>query len=140
MGQWETFEIAEKDQVVKKKTNEEGFGGFADCLIDDAMMFPGEKESKGIVGSAAAFKSPTMHQKASNGSELDEGEDSEDITPVKKAGLQRQSSAAMSETETDNDLEESYEEPDPLLFSESWQAKEARIREQSSYGHLPGWR
>ena len=29
---------------------------------------------------------------------------------------------------------------EPLLFSESWNAKEDRIRADSSYGHLPGWR
>mmetsp|Transcript_18520 Transcript_18520/g.37102 ORF Transcript_18520/g.37102 Transcript_18520/m.37102 type:complete len:424 (-) Transcript_18520:51-1322(-) len=139
MGQWETFNIAEKDQNTGKKINEEGsFSGFADCLIDDAMMFPGEAR-------AMNTNAPSGRPKSGNNQEPDEGDDSEDFTPVKRMagappGLERQGSAAMSETETDNDLDESYEEPEPLLFSESWQDKEARIREQSSFGHLPGWR
>ena len=142
MGQWETFDIAEKDQNAGKKTTEraEGsFSGFADCLIDDAMMFPGE--AKGMGNTNAPSRGP----KAGNNQELDEGDNSEDVTPMKRKavappGLERQGSAAMSETDTDKDLDESYEEPEPLLFSESWQDKEARIRRQSSFGHLPGWR
>ncbi|GMH68925.1 hypothetical protein TL16_g05040 [Triparma laevis f. inornata] len=152
LGQWETFEIADdadknlnKKGLAQGKGSKSDFGGLADCIMIDDALFGAEGQinpnPKPDLNSAQKEPSTPDRSYTTSGYE----NDSEDLTPIKpqKKNLEesgRQGSGLLSETETDHDDIESDQEPEPLLFSESWQEKEARIRAESSYGHLPGWR
>ncbi|GMH84929.1 hypothetical protein TrVE_jg10193 [Triparma verrucosa] len=143
LGQWETFDIADDADKKESKNPSKGknkdFGGLADCIMIDDALF-------GMEGAPPNLQQKEPATPGRNNASLTGYEnDSEDITPQKPnrrdlVDSGRQGSGLLSETETDHDDIESDQEPEPLLFSESWQDKEARIRAESSYGHLPGWR
>jgi len=143
LGQWETFDIADDADKKESKNPSKGknkdFGGLADCIMIDDALFGMEGAPPNLQQKEPA--TPDRNNASLTGYE----NDSEDITPQKPnrrdlVDSGRQGSGLLSETETDHDDIESDQEPEPLLFSESWQDKEARIRAESSYGHLPGWR
>jgi phosphatidylinositol 4-kinase len=97
-------------------------GGFGDCvMLDDALMFPNAPQSP-------ATQVVNMYGK--------------DAAPPPADLLKRPSLDRMvSETDaSDAEGGGSEDEPEPLLFSESWQEKEARIGADSPYSGLPGWR
>ena len=143
LGQWETFDIADDADKKESKNPSKGknkdFGGLADCIMIDDALFGMEGAPPNLQQKEPA--TPDRNNASLTGYE----NDSEDITPQKPnrrdlVDSGRQGSGLLSETETDHDDIESDQEPEPLLFSESWQDKEARIRAESCYGHLPGWR